>query len=60
MFSQVPNVNDIVFDVPLDVDVVEESDVQIDGRLRKRRSIGEHAFQSLRIHLHYDKASIDK
>uniref|UniRef100_A0A183DL31 Ovule protein n=1 Tax=Gongylonema pulchrum TaxID=637853 RepID=A0A183DL31_9BILA len=50
----------------LDVNVVEEDAVdaaEIDNnRLRNRRNAptGDSGFQSLRIHLHYDKKSIDK
>ncbi|EFO20021.2 hypothetical protein LOAG_08471 [Loa loa] len=57
---KVPNVNDIVFDVPLDVDFVENDMESDDGRVRKIRNVDNDIFQPLRIHLHYDKISIDK
>ncbi|VDO49687.1 unnamed protein product [Onchocerca flexuosa] len=55
-----PNVDEIVFDVPLDIDYAENDMEEDDGRLRKIRNVNDDIFQPLRIHLHYDKTSIDK
>lgn len=64
-FLQVPNVDDIVFDVPLDF---MDSDIEEggSGRFRKIRDVNgvnnvdNDVFRPLRIHLHYDRISIDK
>ncbi|EJW76869.1 hypothetical protein WUBG_12222, partial [Wuchereria bancrofti] len=59
----VPNVNDIIFDVPLDVNFMENNTKNDgDGNVRKIRNVNDvnnDLFQPLRIHLHYDKISID-
>ncbi|KAL4002492.1 Leishmanolysin family protein [Acanthocheilonema viteae] len=64
---KVPNVDDIVFDVPLDADFADtDMDEGGNGRFRKTRnvnnvnSVNNDIFQPLRIHLYYDKISIDK
>ncbi|VDK86287.1 unnamed protein product [Litomosoides sigmodontis] len=60
---KVPNVDDIVFDVPLDYMESDREDGS--GRFRKTRDVNDvnvdnSVFRPLRIHLHYDRISIGK
>lgn len=53
-----PNVDELVFDVPIDIDgesLIQESD----GRIRRVRDV-KQTYRPLRIHLHYDIESISK
>ncbi|VDN02329.1 unnamed protein product [Thelazia callipaeda] len=55
---KIPDVREIVFDVPLDSNLEESNE---NDKIRGRRSVDDDdTFQSLRIHLHYDRASIDR
>ncbi|VDM39535.1 unnamed protein product [Toxocara canis] len=55
---KVPDVNDLVFDVPIDVDEQQfESGLNV-GPSRRARQVKLSPYLPLRIHLHYDIASI--
>ncbi|KHN87331.1 Leishmanolysin-like peptidase [Toxocara canis] len=57
---KVPDVNDLVFDVPIDVDEQQfESGLNV-GPSRRARQVKLSPYLPLRIHLHYDIASIPK
>ncbi|MFH4975951.1 hypothetical protein AB6A40_002660 [Gnathostoma spinigerum] len=60
---QIPNVNDLVFDVPLernsDDDSLEEETFESFSANRKTRSTSD-VFKPLRIHLHYDHLSVSR